>query len=166
MRSNNDPVRAGYQIGAKYFSLFDRIDVGLEYNQVDAFAYGSENRLQGFTHYNQPLAHPLGAGFQEVLGTVTYSYERIFAKVELMSATFERGGRNPLLAPSDPENYSETDDVQFVDIQAAYIFNPRSNMQVYAGYTNRDESRTGATIQNDFWYFGLRTYLQNTYRNF
>lgn len=166
MRSNNEPIRAGYQLGAKYFGLFDRIDFGLEYNQVDAFAYGSENRLQGFTHYNQPLAHPLGSGFREVLGTITYSHNRIFAKVEVMSAAFEREGRNPLLAPSDPDNFSVTEDVQFIDLQAAYIFNPRSNMQIYAGYTNRDESRLGASIQNDFWYFGLRTYLQNTYRNF
>ncbi|TCJ17848.1 hypothetical protein EPD60_06595 [Flaviaesturariibacter flavus] len=64
----------GYQLGAKYIDAFNvrNLDLQLEVNRVRPFTYSHNDSVANYTHYNQPLAHPLGANFQEVIGTVRY----------------------------------------------------------------------------------------------
>ncbi len=166
MRDGSEPSTSGYQVGAKYYRFLNRIDLGLEYNEADPFAYISENSLQGYSHNNQPLAHPLGAGFREWIGTFSYLHKRIYARGEFMTARLNRTGRDPLRSPENQPDMGGTSKVQFIDLQLAYIFNPSTNMQVYGGFTDRNEQSLGENLQNQFWYLGLRTYLHNSYRNF
>jgi hypothetical protein len=62
------------QAGAKYFDAFGikNLDLQGEVNIVRPFTYAHFDSTANYTHYNQPLAHPLGAGFGEVLGQVRY----------------------------------------------------------------------------------------------
>jgi len=166
MRDGNEPLTDGYQLGAKYYRFLNRIDFGLEYNEAAPLAYISENSLQGYSHNNQPMAHPLGAGFKEWIGTVTYLHKRIYARGEFMTARLNRTGRDPLLTSANQSVRGAETQVQFIDLQLAYIFNPSTNMQVYGGFTDRNEQYLGDNLQNQFWYLGLRTYLHNSYRNF
>ena len=64
----------GYQLGLKYFNLFTvrNLHLQLEYNSVRPYSYASNNPEQSYTHYNQPLAHPLGANFNEAIGFINY----------------------------------------------------------------------------------------------
>jgi len=64
----------GLQAGAKYFDAFGipNLDVQAELNLVRPFTYSHNDTFANWTHYNQPLAHPLGAGFREVIGIVRY----------------------------------------------------------------------------------------------
>lgn len=64
----------GLQLGAKYFNAFgiSNLDLQLETNIVRPFTYSHNDTLANYTHYNQPLAHPLGAGFAEVIGQIHY----------------------------------------------------------------------------------------------
>ncbi len=64
----------GYQLGAKYVDAFTikNLDVQSETNRVRPFTYTHYDSVSNYTHYNQPLAHPLGAGFQEFIGVVKY----------------------------------------------------------------------------------------------
>ncbi len=156
----------GYQLGMKYYNILNRLDFGLEYNQVDPFSYASESALQGFTHTNQPLAHPLGAGFEEIISSLTYNHKRMYAKGSLMMAKLDSEGRNPLIPISSEQQTTAKSDVLFYDIQVAYIFNPTTNMQVYAGFSGREENKGDSHFQNEFWYIGMRTCLQNIYRDF
>jgi hypothetical protein len=48
------------------------LDIQLETNRVRPFTYTHNDTVSNYTHYNQPLAHPLGANFQEFLGIVRY----------------------------------------------------------------------------------------------
>ena len=36
------------------------------------YTYAHSDSIANYTHYNQPLAHPLGANFQEYIGVVKY----------------------------------------------------------------------------------------------
>ena len=54
---------------------------------VRPYTYAHHNPQQNYAHYNQPLAHPLGANFSEFLVMANYKYKRwqldgklIFAK--------------------------------------------------------------------------------------
>jgi len=64
----------GIQAGAKYIDAFKikNLDLQVETNRVRPFTYSHRDSVANYTHYNQPLAHPLGANFQEFLGIARY----------------------------------------------------------------------------------------------
>ncbi|HAO46609.1 MAG TPA: capsule assembly Wzi family protein [Ferruginibacter sp.] len=64
----------GLQLGLKYVDAFGvkNLDIQVEANRVRPFTYSHNDTISNYTHYNQPLAHPLGANFQEVLGIIRY----------------------------------------------------------------------------------------------
>jgi hypothetical protein len=63
----------GYQVGVRYYDfLFDHLDLNLEHNWARPFTYSHDNFFSSYTHYLQPLAHPLGANFSEWLVAARY----------------------------------------------------------------------------------------------
>ncbi|HTD93531.1 MAG TPA: hypothetical protein VK644_06960 [Chitinophagaceae bacterium] len=62
------------QIGAKYIDAFNikNLDLQFEHNRVRPFTYSHNDSVANYTHYNQPLAHPLMANFQEFIGIARY----------------------------------------------------------------------------------------------
>ncbi|MEO6949702.1 MAG: capsule assembly Wzi family protein [Ginsengibacter sp.] len=64
----------GYQLGVKYVDAFTvkNLDLQVETNRVRPFTYSHYDSVANYTHYKQPLAHPLGANFQEYVGIVKY----------------------------------------------------------------------------------------------
>src|SRR5213078_2100497 len=58
----------------KYIDAFGikNLDLQLETNRVRPFTYSHYDSISNYTHYNQPLAHPLGANFQEFIGIINY----------------------------------------------------------------------------------------------
>jgi hypothetical protein len=64
----------GIQIGGKYVDAFGikNLDLQAEHNRVRPFTYSHRDSVANYTHYNQPLAHPLGANFQEFIGIARY----------------------------------------------------------------------------------------------
>ena len=63
-----------YQLGGKYVDAFNlkNLDLQFETNRVRPFTYSHNDIVANYTHYNQPLAHPLGANFQEYIGILKY----------------------------------------------------------------------------------------------
>ncbi len=63
-----------YQIGVKYVDAFQikNLDLQFESNRVRPFTYSHNDSIANYTHYNQFLAHPLGANFQEYIGIIKY----------------------------------------------------------------------------------------------
>jgi Capsule assembly protein Wzi len=64
----------GLQAGLKYVDAFGvrNLDVQLESNRVRPFTYSHTDSTSNYTHYNQPLAHPLGSNFQEFTAILRY----------------------------------------------------------------------------------------------
>jgi hypothetical protein len=65
----------GLQAGAKYIDAFGikNLDLQGETNVVRPFTYSHRDSVANYTHYNQPLAHPLGANFREWIGIARYN---------------------------------------------------------------------------------------------
>jgi hypothetical protein len=77
----------GFQFGTKYFNAFGipNLDLQGELNRVRPFTYSHNDTINNYTHYNQPLAHPLGANFNELIGIIRYQpipKVRIFAMLQ------------------------------------------------------------------------------------
>lgn len=64
----------GIQLGAKYIDAFgiSNLDLQVEHNRVRPFTYSHRDSVANYSHYNQPLAHPLGANFKEFVGIARY----------------------------------------------------------------------------------------------
>jgi hypothetical protein len=71
---NNFVNKFGYQLGAKYIDAFGipNLDLQGEINRVRPFTYSARDSVSNYTHYNQPMAHPLGANLQEFIGILKY----------------------------------------------------------------------------------------------
>ncbi len=66
--------KSGTQIGAKYVDAFGIQDLNLqaEFNRVRPYTYSHESLFTSYSHYMQPLAHPLGANFTEKMFSFDY----------------------------------------------------------------------------------------------
>ena len=95
------------QVGLKYIDVANirNLDLQLEYNSARPFIYSHTTKRTSYSHYNQPLANPLGANFNEFIAIFRY---QPFYKLSLTAKVFmiEQGndlngdnyGSNVLLA--------------------------------------------------------------------
>ncbi len=70
--------------------LLDGLHFQLEWNRLRPYTYTHNDIKINYTHYNQPLAHPLGANLQEYLLNVNYDLTRNL-RIELRSALMWQG---------------------------------------------------------------------------
>lgn len=74
-RNGHSANKFGYQLGIDYVNVagLQNLDFNMEYNRVRPYSYAhytmeeEDHPVNSYSHYNQPLAHPLGANFSEVL---------------------------------------------------------------------------------------------------
>lgn len=64
----------GVQFGGKYIDAFTvpNLDLQGEINIVRPYTYSHGTNYGNYTHYRQPVAHPLGANFRELIGIARY----------------------------------------------------------------------------------------------
>ena len=81
----------GIQGGFKYIDAFgiDHLDFQGEFNIVRPYTYTHRDSTASYAHYNQPLAHPLGANFQEILFIARYQpVKNLFLEGRIIRANF------------------------------------------------------------------------------
>lgn len=73
------------QAGLEYIDVLGlkNVDLQLEYNFVRPFTYTHLSSYTSYTNYSQPLAHPLGANFKELIAIVRVQ------PIPRLSATFK-----------------------------------------------------------------------------
>ena len=176
----------GYQAGLKYFDVFrvKNLHLQLEYNSVRPYSYAASNPQQSYTHYNQPLAHPLGANFNEAIGFINYKFKDFFIEIKGMyavkgadSSTYNYGGNifksdDMSLYPSQ-QNIGTVTTTQGIatsiiteDIHIGYLVNSRTNFNIVLGVINRTYTADKYTNVTRWVYFGIRTSLANLYYDF
>lgn len=66
--------KQGVQLGAKFIDVFNvkNLDLQFEANLVRPYAYSHDDTVSNYSHYNQPLAHPLGSNFIEFIAIARY----------------------------------------------------------------------------------------------
>jgi hypothetical protein len=64
----------GFQLGAKWIDAFgvSNLDFQLEGNTARPYTYSHGTVFGSYSNYLQPLAHPLGANFKEVVSIIRY----------------------------------------------------------------------------------------------
>jgi hypothetical protein len=89
----------GVQVGGKYVDAFGiaNLDLQGEINVVRPYTYSHGTDFGDYTHYRQPIAHPLGANFQEVVGILRYQplpRLNVTGKLNLMKKGYDADNTN------------------------------------------------------------------------
>jgi len=176
--------KTGFQAGAKYFDLFGakNLHLQLEYNQVRPYTYASKKPSQSYTHYNQPLAHPLGANFKEAIAFLNYRIGDFFAELKFSYALIGKDylinnynfGNNifksdTIALPFDESNImlqGLKTNLIYKDFHIGYLVNPSTNFNILVGISNRSSTSAIENSQTNYVYFGIRTSLSNVYYDF
>ena len=106
----------GVQIGAKYIDALDvdNLDLQVEYNTARPYFYGSEDPIFSYTNYRNPLAHPLGANFKEIVLAARYQpMEKLYLSGRLIRSNF---GTDPVNGPNFGGNLLRTSDERLGDL--------------------------------------------------
>ncbi len=136
-----------------------------------------------YAHFNQPLAHPLGANFVEYVGTASYSLKRwsLWSRVSLADLGYDYNelfepvnyGNNVLLSYEDrPSEYGNevgqglSTQVLNADLKLGYLVNPASNLMVEGGVRLRSSQNDFGALDATIIYFGFRNSFGNRYLDF
>ncbi len=168
-------ARFGYQIGVKYAG-FDNLTLQAEYNSAEPSTYYSQVPLQAYSNYNEPLAHPTGQDFKELVLIANYKYKRIFAQMKLVQSVTPSIDSVVTQTGSGPTGsitqYLETElTTKSYQFHVGYVVNPKNNMSLLLGINFRNQTTPNAFIYNTpstthYVYFGFRTNLRNLYNDF
>lgn len=104
--------KLAYQIGLKYIDALGikNLDLQLEGNIARPYTYAHQSLYTSYSHYRQPLAHPLGANFKELVAIARYQpVPRLRLTGKLIAASYGTDadstnyGGNILLSYNDRE---------------------------------------------------------------
>jgi len=172
----------GVQLGFKSYDLFNinKLDLQGEFNTVRPYTYSYRNTTTNYAHYNQSLAHPLGANFREVLGLASYKLKRWLATGEIMWAQYG-------VDPDKKTNYGMDifkpyqtyispygnhiaqgikTNLLYVQGTFAYVLNPKNNLRVEMSLTQRREKNNISSNNDLIFSIGLRSTFRQFYYDF
>lgn len=152
----------------------------VEFNTARPYTYAHFQRISNYSGMNQPLAHPLGANFRELLGIMNYGYKRFDFQGQ---ATYARYGLDPqglnygkninlsyetrALDYGSEVGQGVKTNLYFAELKASYLLNPKYNLRLEVGGVYRRESSEGLASKNtQLLTFGLRSTFRNLYQDF
>ncbi len=168
MRNSNWSERFAAQIGIRSNEPLGLKGLNLiaEFNTAKPLTYAAGSRATNYAHFNQPLAHPLGAAFSEGLLIANYQYKRWYVRGQLMLARYDLDSAANVNAGQDifkPTTEITTSKAATIatsltwwDIRAGWIINPQTNLRIEAGFTFRNENSNAFSFAGRVFMFGLR----------
>ncbi len=162
----------GYQLGLKIYNLFAVRNLYLmgEYNMVRPFTYSHGNSMENYGHMYQPLAHPMGSNFKELITLLNYRKGRwqfqlksIYTKVGLDKDSTNYG-QNIYRSYKDNRNdygntvlQGELTNLIQAEIKASYILNPLWHARLESGFRVCNYSNSTENVKQSQVFIGLRT---------
>jgi len=173
---NNNKI--GLQAGAKYFDVagIKNLYVQGEFNQVNAYSYSLPSAYQSFSHYNQALAHPMGANFTELVGLINYRFKDFFVSAKLNLIDYGQDKFGYYAGNSVIRDYLKTDmqantmqnkaKTQLRDFKLGYLVNRASNLNIALGAMLREHNSELNPLQTNYIYISIGTAISNKYYDF
>ena len=152
----------------------------MERNYVRPYTYSHWNE-SNYGHYNEELAHPLGANFSENILIISYRKERIFGQFKYLDIIYGSDYLNDSISfGSDiyadynnrPFDYGvamyngNKTDVNFMQFKIGYILNPITNLKVEFNLVKRKQSSDLYNQNTDYYSISLVSDLFNHYYDF
>lgn len=161
----------GLQFGYRGNHLFsiENLQFQVEYNQASDRLYSARNRRMSYTHFNLPLAHTLGNGFEEIIIRTGYEWKGItlnlnhvyYSSNEMMqfkSALFD--SKNDFV-----QNTPET--VNYTSVELGYVVNKATMLTVFTNAVYRQSSsELNGNVNHGLIFLGIKSNLFNNYMDF
>ncbi|MGZ5255489.1 MAG: hypothetical protein ACXWV4_13705, partial [Flavitalea sp.] len=152
-----------------------------EYNYSRPYTYGHRKPEQSYTHYQQALAHPLGANFHEAIITYDIVFGRWYGSLVAQHA---RIGREDRMGYNDGNNLfggeenvpefgtttlqGDKQDQTCLQGTAGFILNKawRTGLEFNFLYKNQQSKSTSRNFTTTWIQVGIVTRLRNQYLDF
>jgi hypothetical protein len=169
------------QLGFRSNNLFKllRLNGLTEVNFARPFTYSQRSSLNNYGHYNQPLAHPMGANFIEWVNIADYQYKRWFLRGEVMYARYGLDTTGTNFGKDIFKSYNTrtmdygnsignglTTNLLYLQGTLAFLLNPKNNLRVEASVIGRRESNDLGRKSDLIFQIGLRSSFRQLYYDF
>ncbi|MGY6562207.1 MAG: hypothetical protein ACXITV_08875 [Luteibaculaceae bacterium] len=162
---NSTSDRLGYQLGFKWKNVgIKGVNIHAEYNVAGQDLYSSEFLFQYHGHYNQPLAHPMGNNFEELVVALYLNPGRFRFLARNHFVVKGNGFSNVV---DRNHVFLESSSVYFLETRMGYLINPVTNLELFVGARVRNGNDIPQVNQNTAQvFFGLSSRLFNYYYDF
>lgn len=180
--------KQAWQLGYKFFDVggIQYLNFQSEFNYVRPYTYSHREPLENYGHFNEALAHPLGANFWESVSFLRYSHKKWYFETEYMhylaglDSAGTHYGQDIFKATYDtPENgnivvkqygnkvgQGVKTTVDFIGLKVSYLLINSLNLRLEAGYIYRSQKSSVYSATTNYLTFGIRTSLDNRYYDF
>lgn len=186
--------KQSYQFGVKSYNCFNVKNLFLqgEFNLVRPYMYSHYSGESNYAHLNQPIAHPWGANFYEIVARAQYNHKRFYFQYKMNfgqwgdditteNGEFQYYGHDIyhdyrdfyVIEGYDNKTHGhymltgEKNTLLMNNFVASWLINPSYNLNVFAEITHRNQTIDGGENYNDFIIsFGIRTTFDRKYYDF
>ena len=160
--SGFDLKKLGLQLGVRFYDLLPGSMLQFEYNKVGSKLYAANEPNMSYTHYNLPLAHPKGQGFDELIIRANVSINRIYGESKTVCYWLKDYNDRALLPADNIKDVFE-DRIIHQQFELGYRINPLINFCLFGRAVLRisDIDPTQVLI-----HIGLSTNLFNSYNDY
>jgi hypothetical protein len=179
-----------WQLGFRGASLFGvkNLNYLIESNNAKPYTYSERSVSQNYTGSDEPLAHPWGANFREIVGLLNYSYKRFsfsgeadyghygldedglnYGKDLFQDYTNPAKAQllpNGLYASQSTGNYTGqglTTNMYYLEGKVAYLLNPKYNLRLEIGALYREEKSSEFNYNATMLTIGVRSSFRQIY---
>ena len=156
------------------------LNMQIEHNLVRPYTYSHWNS-SNYGHYNEELAHPIGANFSENIFMINYRLNRVGLKLKYLSVKYGADYLNDTISYGN-NIYSDYNDrssnfgiemfngnetsIDYYQINLSYILNPSTNSIIDFSLVKRKLNSEISTFNTLFYSISLKTDLFNHYYDF
>jgi hypothetical protein len=170
----------GWQLGIRGANLFGikNLNYLLESNNVKPYTYSARSAIENYSENSEPLAHPWGANFREIVGLLNYTYKRFDFSGE---ADFGRYGldvdglnygkdifqlyTSPARLLGNYTGQGLTTNMYYLEGKVAYLLNPKYNLRIELGGMFRQEHNSEFKDRTTMLTIGLRSSFRQFYND-
>ncbi|MBK0378000.1 gliding motility protein RemB [Mucilaginibacter segetis] len=168
----------GWQLGLRGANLFSvkNLNYLIETNNVKPYTYSERASILNYSANSEPLAHPWGANFREVVGLLNYSYKKFDFSGEVdyghygLDVNNLNYGKDIFFSYQDPVhangNYTGqglTTNMIYLQGKVALLINPKYNLRLELGGIYRTEKNNMFNTKTSMITFGLRSSFRELY---
>ncbi|WPU93523.1 gliding motility protein RemB [Mucilaginibacter sabulilitoris] len=178
--SGSSRNKYGWQLGFRGANLLNVTGLNylLETNNVKPYTFSERSSVLNYAENGEPLAHPWGANFREVVGLLNYSYKRFDYSFEAdyghygLNTDNLNYGKDLFLDYITPArefgNYTGqglTTNMIYLEAKAAYLLNPKYNLRLELGGIYRFEKNSQFHDKTGMITFGIRSSFRSIYND-
>ena len=170
----------GYQVGIRGANLFNvqNLNYLLETNTVRPYTFSERASILNYSANSEPLAHPWGANFREVVGLLNYAYKRfdLMGEVDYGHYGLDIGGANygkdiflhynqPVQLNGNNIGQGLTTNMVYLQGKIGYLLNPKYNLRLELGGIYRTEKNSAFNDKTSMITFGVRSSFRQVYND-